>query len=164
MTVTIAPLSDEVYGAIETLLDDAFGGDRRARTAYRIRAGTEAIGAMSFAALQQGALVGSLQSWPIEIAGASLVLVGPVAVAPNRQGGGIGSALMDRLIAVAPAMPMAMIGDPDYYEHWGFTSAATGGWQVPGPVERHRLLARAAEALPTVGMLGPRFALAAAAE
>ena len=38
---------------------------------------------------------------------------------------------------------LMMIGDPDYYgRFWCFTSDATGGWQVPGPVERHRLLAR----------------------
>lgn len=164
MALTITPLADATYGAIETLLDDAFGADRRARTAYRIRAGTEAIGTLSFAAFDDDGLVGSLQSWPIEIAGAPLVLVGPVAVAPARQGMGIGSALMDRLIAIAPDVPMTMIGDPGYYERWGFSSAATGGWRVPGPVERHRLLARGGGRLPSAGMLRPPFALATAAE
>lgn len=164
MTVTISPLADAPPGAVEALLDAAFGADRHARTAYRIRVGTEAIGALSFAAIERGELIGSLQSWPVEVGGAPLVLVGPVAVAPARQAMGIGSALMDRLIATAPATAMAMIGDPDYYERWGFSSAATGGWRVPGPVERHRLLAHMASGLPAEGMLGPRFALAAAAE
>jgi predicted N-acetyltransferase YhbS len=51
-----------------------------------------------------------------------------------------------------------MIGDPDYYgRFWGFSAAYTGEWDLPGPFERHRLLARAANpaVLPTKGMLGP---------
>lgn len=169
MTISIAPLTHAPSTAVEALLDAAFGADRRQRTAYRIRAGTEAEAALSFGAFDAGVLVGSLQSWPVAVGPVPLVLVGPVAVAPERQGLGLGSALMERLIAAAGApessMPMTMIGDPDYYARWGFSSAATGGWQVPGPVERHRLLARAAAGLPRVGMLGPRgFALADAAE
>lgn len=161
MSFTIAPLAAACPDAVEALLDEAFGRDRHGRTAYRIRAACEAIPALSFAAFDGDMLLGSLQSWPIEVADAPLVLVGPVAVAPARQGAGVGSALMDRLIASAPTIPMAMIGDPDYYRRWGFSTAATAGWSVPGPVERTRLLARAADALPIAGMLGPRrFALA----
>lgn len=164
MTMTIAALAHAHPDAIEALLDDAFGHDRHARTAYRVRAGTTAIPALSFAAFDAGRLIGSLQCWPVEIADAPLVLVGPVAVAPDRQGLGIGSMLMDRLIAAAPDTAMTMIGDPGYYRRWGFSDAATPGWQVPGPVERHRLLARAADALPAVGSLTPRrFALAGVA-
>ena len=38
---------------------------------------------------------------------------------------------------------LMLIGDPEYYERlFGFNAAQTGGWEVPGPVERHRLLAR----------------------
>jgi predicted N-acetyltransferase YhbS len=56
-----------------------------------------------------------------------------------------------------------MIGDPEYYgRFFGFTADATGAWDVPGPVERRRLLARNADGLPRTGMLAPRaFALAA---
>jgi predicted N-acetyltransferase YhbS len=68
---------------------------------------------------------------------------------------------MERLIEVAPDTPMAMIGDPEYYgRFFGFTADATAGWDVPGPVERRRLLARNGDALPRTGALGPRtFAL-----
>jgi predicted N-acetyltransferase YhbS len=57
---------------------------------------------------------------------------------------------------------MVMIGDPEYYgRFFGFSADATGNWDVPGPVERHRLLARNAMELPSSGRLGPRaFALA----
>ena len=47
--------------AVEALLDRAFGVDRRSRTAYRLREGTQAIPALSLAALEDGALVGTIQ-------------------------------------------------------------------------------------------------------
>lgn len=157
MTITFAPLSDADPGDVEALLDAAFGRDRHARTAYRIRAGMTPIAELSFAAFDDDRLIGSLQSWPIALDATPLVLVGPVAVAPDAQRGGIGRALMTRLIAAAGDTPMTMIGDPEYYgRFFGFTADATAGWDVPGPVERHRLLARNAGDLPKTGMLGPR--------
>jgi predicted N-acetyltransferase YhbS len=161
MTVAITPLSEAEPDDVEVLLDAAFGTDRHLRTAYRIRAEMTAIPALSFAAFDNEKLVGTLQSWPVSIGHAPLTLVGPVAVAPDVQRGGIGRRLMTALIDTASDAPMVMIGDPEYYgRFFGFTADATGGWDVPGPVERHRLLARNAEDLPGTGMLGPRtFAL-----
>ncbi|UVO52718.1 GNAT family N-acetyltransferase [Sphingomonas sp. SUN039] len=161
MTIRLAPLSDADPQAVENLLDAAFGIDRHSRTAYRIREGMPVIDALSFAAFAEDVLVGSIQSWPVALGDAAVVLVGPVAVAPDRQRAGVGRKLMERLIETAPEAPMAMIGDPEYYgRFFGFTAEATGGWAVPGPVERRRLLARNAEGLPRTGTLGPRtFAL-----
>lgn len=121
-----------------------------------MREGCAAIGSLSFSAWDGARLIGSLQCWPVALAtvdGARvpLVMVGPVAVEPALQRGGVGRALMDAAIAAAEREPGAggaagalmMIGDPEYYgRFWGFAADATGGWQVPGPVERHRLLAR----------------------
>ena len=157
MTIRIAPLSEIDPLAVETLLDAAFGRDRHARTAYRIRSGMPAIAALSYAALDGDALVGTLQTWPVAIDASPLVLVGPVAVAPDRQRSGVGRRLMTALIDAAPATPMTMIGDPEYYgRFFGFTADATAQWDVPGPVERHRLLARNTRGLPARGMLGPQ--------
>ena len=91
----------------------------------------------------------------------AVVLVGPVAVSPDQQRSGIGRMLMNRLIETAPDTAMTMIGDPEYYgRFFGFSADATGQWDVPGPVERHRLLTRNGSALPRTGALGPRtFAL-----
>ncbi|MFM9978738.1 MAG: GNAT family N-acetyltransferase [Sphingomonadaceae bacterium] len=164
MAIILAPLSHADPVAVERLLDAAFGNDRRARTAYRIREGTIAIPALSFAAFDAGSLVGSLQSWPVALDDAPLVLVGPVAVAPAAQRSGIGRMLMTALVDAAGNTPMALIGDPEYYgRFFEFTADATAGWDVPGPVERHRLLARNAADLPKTGMLRPRaFAIATA--
>lgn len=161
MTIRLAPLSSADPALIENLLDAAFGADRHTRTAYRIREGMPVIGALSFAAFEDETLVGTIQCWPVAVGDAPIILVGPVAVAPDRQRSGIGRILMTKLIDSAPDTAMAMIGDPEYYgRFFGFTADATSGWDVPGPVERHRLLARNAGALPRKGALGPRsFAL-----
>ncbi len=162
----LIPLSQIAPSNIEALLDLAFGPDRHARTAYRVRMGTLPIASLSFAATEQGALVGSIQCWPVELRGedggcAPLVMVGPVAVRPDRQGDGIGRALMARSIAAAGAdAPLMLIGDPEYYGQFGFTADRTGGWSLPGPYEQRRLLAMG-EVPATVGMVGPRATIAA---
>ncbi len=164
------PLSSQPTPAIESLLDAAFGPDRHGRTAYAIRRGMHWLPEFSYAALEEnGAMVGLLQSWPVALklddraSAVPLIMVGPVAVLPERQGEGHGKLLMDRLIADADAnadAPLMMIGDPEYYgRFWGFSAEDTGGWRVPGPVDPRRLLMRrvaGAARLPALsGMLGP---------
>ncbi len=169
-TATLIPLEAVDPAMVEAVLDRAFGPDRHARTAYRIREGMEWLPTLSFAALDADELlVGTIQCWPIALqtkAGqVPLVMVGPVAVLPERQGEGFGVGLMsamlaaDAQMAAAPrgALPQVLIGDADYYGRWGFSAVMTGGWRCPGPYEQHRLLARgtALAAMPTEGILGP---------
>ena len=163
--IEIVPLAAVSAQALDHLLDRAFEPERRARTAYRVRGEARPIAALSFAALDGGALVGSIQCWPVRFAAddgvaTPLVMVGPVAVAPERQRDGIGRRLVEASLAAAEAdgldRALTLIGDPEYYgRFFGFTAAPTAGWRLPGPVERHRLLARGA-ALPSgTGELGP---------
>jgi len=154
--------------AVEALLDAAFGSDRFGRTAYRIREGTVAVPALSFARVDDGALAGTIQCWPVahrapDGTATPLVMVGPVAVRPDLQRGGYGRGLMARMLEAAELeadSALMMIGDPEYYgRFFGFTADATGAWDLPGPYEKHRLLARAVNghALPAgAGMIGPR--------
>lgn len=163
--VEIAPLSHASPSEIEALLDTAFGNDRHARTAYRLREGVAWLPELSFAAVEADALVGTLQSWPVVLAADGrdhpLTLVGPVAVMPALQRGGVGKALMSAVIEAAQARSydaLVMIGDPEYYDRFfGFSNAATAGWKLPGPFEQRRLLARIARpgGLPDHGMIGP---------
>lgn len=167
----IRPLATVAPDAVEELLDAAFGHDRKSRTAYQLRAGVSAIPELSIAAFKKGSFVGSLQSWPVALKGPAgtlspLTLVGPVAVLPECQGTGVGKALMNGLLDVAQTYghdALVMIGDPEYYgRHFGFTSEPTGHWDLPGPFERHRLLARIDRpaGVPVAGQIVPdlRFA------
>jgi predicted N-acetyltransferase YhbS len=175
--IEIIPLASVDPAAIEQLLDLAFGVDRHGRTAYRLRDGIEPIAGLSFAAMDGAELVGSIQCWPVQLAAGAdgivpLILVGPVAVRPDRQRSGIGRQLMERTLARAAddddgggGDPMMLIGDADYYDRFfGFSAQHTGGWTVPGPVDRDRLLARLRpdQRLPRRGALGPRRPVAGA--
>ncbi|MGP1283753.1 MAG: GNAT family N-acetyltransferase [Parasphingopyxis sp.] len=161
--ITLQPLSAVSPDAIEALLDLSFGADRHGRTAYAVRAGTEPDRVLSFVALSDGALAGSLQSWPVRLDAPDgrcrpLVMVGPVAVHPGHQNQGIGkhmTRVVTQRLDLAGRSAM-MIGDPDYYEPFGFRSGPAGGWTLPGPVEPHRILLRAAgDDWPAEGRLGP---------
>ena len=139
----------------------------RKATVLSLFAAAITLPGLSFAAIDADEhLVGTIQCWPVALTDPDgrrhpLIMVGPVAVDPDAQGMGYGKALMTASIAAlspeAP-LPQVMIGDPEYYgRFWGFTNDRTAGWDLPGPFERHRLLARCdnPSVLPDKGMLGP---------
>ena len=162
----LLPLDAANSREIDALLDAAFGANRRTRTAYQLRDGVSILAAMSFCVTDDAdILIGSIQCWPVKITDElgedyPLVLVGPVAVAPDHQGEGLGQMLMHAALNAAMMEgnpPLIMIGDPEYYARFGFSAAETGGWQLPGPCEVHRLLLRneGDYPLPTAGMIAP---------
>src|SRR5690606_28731394 len=168
---TLIPLDQVEPAEIEQVLDLAFGPDRHGRTAYAIRRGTDWLPALSFAALDDagGTLVGTIQAWPVALTDPAgrphpLIMVGPVAIRPERQDQGFGRALMAAQAAAikageaqgAPRLPQVLIGDAPYYSRFGFVEAPRR-WSCPGPWDPARLLIRGASPaiLPPEGMLGP---------
>ncbi|WP_374414332.1 GNAT family N-acetyltransferase [Novosphingobium colocasiae] len=163
----IIPLDNVDPAMVEDLLDRAFEPERHRRTAYKVRDGMDWLPALSFAALDSAdLLVGTIQCWPVALTDEEgrahpMIMVGPVAVLPERQNEGFGQALMSASLSCiddrAP-LPQVLIGDPEYYgRFWGFSNEGTGGWSLPGPFEQHRLLVRCANraVLPAAGVLGP---------
>ena len=172
--IALVPLAKMESAAVEALLDRAFGPDRHLRTAYRIRAGIQPIPELSFAAIgDDGALLGTIQCWPVTLAcdsGAQvpMVMVGPVAVSPGHQQQGIGRMLMERMLDAVPNCTsegcdsLMLVGDPEYYgRFFGFTPERTTQWRLPGPFEARRLLARGDKVPDCAGMLGARVRQAA---
>ncbi len=163
----IIPLDQVDSTLVEELLDYAFEPERKTRTAYKVREGTEWLPGLSFAAIDENdMLAGTIQCWPVALNSPEgkahpMIMVGPVAVLPDHQGLGYGKALMTAsLSAIDPRapLPQVMIGDPEYYgRFWGFTNEPTGGWSLPGPFEQRRLLVRCDNpaVLPEKGALGP---------
>ena len=164
---TLIPLDQVDPAMIEEVLDRAFGPGRHERTAYKVREGMDWLPGLSFAALDENDLLaGTIQLWPAALTDPEgrahpVIMVGPVAVLPERQGEGIGKALMVASLSAMDArapLPLVMIGDPEYYgRFWGFSAAPTAGWRLPGPYEPSRLLVRCDNPaiLPPEGMLGP---------
>lgn len=164
----LVPLSLVDPAEVDALLDAAFGADRHARTAYRLREGVSAIPRLSLAALDDDTLVGSIQCWPVELRGddgedTPMILVGPIAVSPAHQDVGIGRALTRKVIADAPLLgsqggeALMLIGDADYYgRFFGFAADRTREWRLPGPFERDRLLALGDAVPARAGLVAPR--------
>ena len=62
--------------------------------------------------------------------------LGPISVRPERQGEGVGSALMHAVLGAAEAMgepAVVLIGEPGYYSRFGFVPAADHGITPPVP-------------------------------
>lgn len=68
---------------------------------------------------------GVIDGVPTSVAG-----VAPVCVAPSHQGRGVGTALMESLVAAATARGwplLVLLGDPAYYTRFGFEAAGPLG-------------------------------------
>jgi putative acetyltransferase len=62
--------------------------------------------------------------------------LGPVSVRPDRQGRGVGLALMHAVLGAADALGeplVALLGSPDFYGRFGFGPAADHGVASPDP-------------------------------
>lgn len=134
------------HDAIEHLLDFAFGSDRRSKTSYKLREGNQPAPGLSLVTRDPGVGVsGTISFWPLAIGeeGAAALLLGPLAVHPDRQGLGLGLALMREGLARARAQGhglVLLVGDAPYYSKVGFRTLPEGLIGLPGPVDPRRFL------------------------
>jgi putative acetyltransferase len=92
---------------------------------------------VSLVAEDDGEVVGHLLLTRARLGEAGeLLALGPVAVLPERQRGGVGGALMRSALERAGG-PVVLLGHPDYYVRFGFEPAAPRGitnqWGLTGP-------------------------------
>ncbi len=137
---------------IETLLDRAFGPDRLAKTSYRYRAGVPPVAGLSLVAHAVGEIRGSIRYWPVRVGqNRPALLLGPLAIAPEHRGEGIGRALVDRTLDVAASQGhtlVLLVGDAPYYSRFGFEPAGPAGLYMPDErPERLLMTALAPDAL-----------------
>jgi predicted N-acetyltransferase YhbS len=136
--------------AREALLDRAMGLARKRKSSEKIRRGRLPAEGLALVARDgEGTVIGTVRLWNVE-AGldadgnpVSALLLGPLAVDGRAEGRGVGSALMRAAISKAAALrhgAILLVGDPVYYERFGFTTDRTEMLAMPGPFERHRLL------------------------
>jgi predicted N-acetyltransferase YhbS len=157
--------------AREALLDQVFGPARFRKSSERIRAGRRPADGLALVARDGDRLVGTVRLWHAEagVSGTPVLLLGPLAVAPDRQGEGIGAALMRLALHRAGALghgAVLLVGDEPYYRRFGFVTAGMADLAMPGPFERARFLGHelvAGHLAGAVGVLRPTGAAADAA-
>jgi predicted N-acetyltransferase YhbS len=137
--------------AREALLDTAFGETRTRKSSERLREDRLPAEGLSFIASEGRRVIGTARLWNVacgsfkEALGQSALLLGPVAVAEDCRSRGLGAALVRRAIQTARKLgygAIVLVGDPEYYNRFGFSGEKTGALWMPGPFERRRLLGR----------------------
>jgi predicted N-acetyltransferase YhbS len=130
--------------AREALLDAAMGPGRFAKASERLREGRMPASGLSFVATENGRVIGTVRLWHVN-AGPKrpALLLGPLAVAADARGCGVGSALVQYALEQASrsgAGAVLLVGVAPYYSRFGFSSEKTGALWLPGPYAKHRLL------------------------
>jgi putative acetyltransferase len=132
--LTIRPETAADAPAIRSLTEAAFkGAEHSSGTEGAIVDALRQADALtlSLVAEKDGAIVGHVAFSPVSIAGedesedGGWFGLGPVSVAPERQRGGVGTALIEeglRLLKGRGAKGCVVLGDPAYYARFGFTS------------------------------------------
>ena len=131
-------------GAREILLDRTMGPDRFTKSSERLREGRLPASGLALSARKGEELVGTVRLWHVAAGGRDALLLGPLAVAPECQGDGIGSKLMRAALNRAAMLghkAVILVGDADYYSRFGFQAALTRRLLMPGPVDRRRFMA-----------------------
>ncbi|HUJ02858.1 MAG TPA: N-acetyltransferase [Rhizomicrobium sp.] len=133
----------EDAGPVEALAAQSFGPGRYAKSAYRLREGVAAEPGLSFVAVEDGVLRGSVRFWPVIVGSEKSLLLGPLAVQTDQRGRGIGIALMQKGLEEAKKKghrSVILVGDAPYYARVGFAPIAPGRIKFPGPVDAARIL------------------------
>ncbi|WP_208441214.1 GNAT family N-acetyltransferase [Bartonella raoultii] len=147
-TLTCEQEADALYR--EQLLDLALGKGRKRKSSEALRRGRLPACGFSFVVKNAlGELVGSVRLWHVQFnkgqnAIQHALLLGPLAVAAEYSGLGIGSALMQHAIKIAKGRgygAILLVGDCAFYERFGFSSSLTKNLAMPGPYEKHRFQA-----------------------
>ena len=127
--------------AVESVVEAAFlkrGSDRpsESRLLDDLRKDPGWIPQLSLVAVVDGRICGQVvctRGWVDE---APALGLGPLAVLPESQGTGVGSALMYAALAAAEALDeslVALLGSPEFYARFGFEPARYHGIEAPVP-------------------------------
>ncbi len=127
---------------VEALYDLCFAPGRTALSSYRLRDGVATVAALCLILRDaEGTLAAAIRYWPAEVGGEDILLLGPIAVHPTRQGEGLGGLLINESLAEARRLGwqrVLLVGDAPYYSRFGF--AKLSGVEMPPPTNPDRVL------------------------
>lgn len=122
--------------AIRDVTLAAFGTPAEAGLVDELRACPAWLPALSFVAIAGGAVVGHVVATRGHVDGVPALGLGPLSVRPDRQRRGVGTALMHTILGAADASGeqlVALLGDPAYYQRFGFDISTEHGVVAPVP-------------------------------
>lgn len=143
LSLLILPEKPDDDASIERLYERTFGPGRFTRTAYRLREVTPHRLEFSFTARIGTLLVGSVRLTPILIGETKALLLGPLTIEPPFRSRGIGRALIEASLKAAREAGVKLVllvGDEPYYGRVGFKKVPPKQVEMPGPVDRDRVL------------------------
>lgn len=127
---------------VEALYDLCFAPGRTALSSYRLRDGVATVASLCLVLRDEtGTLAAAIRYWPVEVGGQDVLLLGPVAVHPTRQGEGLGGLLILESLAEARKLGwerVMLVGDAPYYGRYGFRKLH--GVVMPPPTNPDRVL------------------------
>lgn len=131
MTVDVRAERPGDHAAVARVHEAAFGRPEEARLVRVLRAATAPM--LSLVAERAGRIAGHVLLTPVAIDGSDgppSAGLAPLGVLPDEQGRGVGSALVREALRLAPErgwQAVFLLGEPEYYERFGFTLAAPRG-------------------------------------
>jgi predicted N-acetyltransferase YhbS len=126
---------------VEQLFDLSFAPGRMLLSSYRLREGVRPVKPLCLVSRQDGVVGGAIRYWPVRIGDWPILLLGPVAVHPTRQGEGLGALLVQSSLSTAASLGhrrIMLVGDAPYYSRFGFRKLQNV--TMPPPTNPERLL------------------------
>jgi predicted N-acetyltransferase YhbS len=149
--------TEDDWWEVEALYDLCFAPGRTALSSYRLRDRVPTVAALCGVLRDDdGTLAAAIRYWPAEIGEHDVLLLGPIAVHPTRQGEGLGALLITESLAEARRIGWEralLVGDAPYYGRFGFRRL--DGVVMPPPTNPDRVLGLALKRGAWDGVTGP---------
>ncbi len=148
---------------INSLLDTVFGPDRENKASYALRDAVAPVHELCVVVRRQTGIAATIRYWRVSVSdlitntSETALLLGPIAVAPDVQGEGVGSALIEHTLDRARQMGherILLVGESCYYARFGFLPVLPSFITLPGGRDARRLLVRQSARLPSLPAVG----------
>jgi putative acetyltransferase len=160
MTLAVRDETPADFAAIRAVNEAAFGGAQEADLVDTLRRDGDLL--LSLVA-DDGGVIGHVAFSRVQVEGDSAVALAPVAVRPEWQRRGAGTALIEhglQRLRQSGETLVFVLGEPAYYSRFGFAAAPVARFETPYPGPYFQSLALSPSA-PSAGRL--RYARAFAA-